>query len=135
MWIGHNLLFDAVAAITAGVDQPECRHTVGQPVNFGVGVAFLLGEEIRSVRDDQPHVADAGLVDAGVIYLVEDSVAQREPDVALVAERRADAGLGAGSPARRNSGPAWCGTIWCTHAVSFCLVVSVISHHERRAYG
>ena len=99
MWIGHNLLFDAVAAIAAGVDQPECRHTVGQPVNFRVGVTFLLGEEIRSVRDDQPHVADAGLVNARVIDLVEDSVAQREPDMALVAEGRPNAGFSAGSPA------------------------------------
>ena len=83
MRIGHDLLFDAVAAITAGVDQLECRHTVGQPFHFVSGIAFLLGEKLRSVRDDQPHVADAGLVNAGVIDLIEDSVAQREPDVAL----------------------------------------------------
>jgi hypothetical protein len=84
--IGHNLLFDAVTAITAGVDQLEGRHTIGQPFHFVAGIAFLLGEKLRAVRDDQPHVADAGLVNAGVINLVEDSVAQREPDAALVAE-------------------------------------------------
>jgi hypothetical protein len=111
MWIGQDLLFDAVAAITAGVDQPESRHTIGQPVNCRVGATFLLGEELRSVRDDQPHVADAGLVNAWVIDLIEDSVAQREPDPTLITEGRANAGLGAGSPARRNSGSTWCGTI------------------------
>ncbi len=38
--IGHNLLFDAVAAILAGIEQPECRHTVGQPFHFVSGIAF-----------------------------------------------------------------------------------------------
>jgi len=124
MWVGHNLLFDAVSAIKARVNQPESRHTVGQPFHFVSSIAFLLGEEIRSVRDDKPHVADAGLVNAGVIDFVEDSVTQRKPDVARVAEGCANAGLGAGSPARRSSGPAWRGTIWCTHAISFLLSIT-----------
>ena len=108
IWIGRNLLFDAVAALMAGVDQPECRHAVGQPFHFVSGIAFLFGEEIRSVRDYHSHIADAGLINAGVIYLVEDSVAQREPDMAPVAEGRTNAGFRAGSPVRRNSGLAWC---------------------------
>jgi hypothetical protein len=71
MGIGHNLLFDAVAAGTAGIDQLECRHTLGYPMNLRVGCTLFLGEEIRSVRDDQPHVADAGVVDPRVVNLIE----------------------------------------------------------------
>lgn len=63
-----------------------------------IGIAFFLGEKLRAVGDDQPHVADAGLINARVINLVKNAVAQREPDMALVAECRAHAGLGAGMP-------------------------------------
>src|SRR3984957_11663521 len=118
MRIGDDLFFDAVAAVAARVDQPESRYTGGQPVNLGVGVALLLGEEVCAVRDDQAHIADAGLIDAGVIYLVEDSVAQREPDAALVAQGRANAGFRAGSPSRRTSGAARRVTSRWTHAIS-----------------
>ena len=38
--VSHNLLFDAVTAITAGVDQPECRHAVGQPFHSVAGIAL-----------------------------------------------------------------------------------------------
>ena len=49
IWISETmLLFDTVADLTEGADQPECRHAVGQPVDCGVGVMFLLKEEIRS---------------------------------------------------------------------------------------
>jgi hypothetical protein len=84
----------------------ECRHTVGQPVNFVPGIAFLLREKLRTVRDDQPHVTNAGFINAWIEYLVKDSVAQREPDPATVAERGAHAGFGAGGPARLSAGSA-----------------------------
>ena len=75
MRVGHDLLLDLVTSIAASIDQPESWHTVRHPVNLRVGVAFLFGEKVRSVRDDHPHVADAGVINARVIYLVEDTVA------------------------------------------------------------
>jgi hypothetical protein len=56
------------------------------------------------LRDDQLHVADTGLVNAGIIDLVEDSLAESEPDATLVAEGFANAGFRAGSPAWLNVG-------------------------------
>jgi hypothetical protein len=50
-------------------------YAVGHPVNLRVGVTLLLGGKVRSVGDYHPYVADAGLIDAGVVYLVEYSVA------------------------------------------------------------
>ena len=42
----------------------------------------------------------------GIIDFVQDAVAEREPHPAVQIERRTNAALGAGSPARRNSRPA-----------------------------
>lgn len=100
-------LFNAVTAVATGIDQLEGRYAVGQPFHGVAGIALLLGEIIYAVRDDQPQVAYAGLVDAWVINLVENSVAQREPDSASVAQGRAKSGLRTGSPARRDTGSAW----------------------------
>ena len=69
-------------------------------------VALLFGKEIAAVGDDESHVARAGLVDAGEVDFVQNAVTQREPDFAVLVERRAGARLGAGGPARRNAGPA-----------------------------
>ena len=108
MRVTHNPFLDAVPTLAAGVDQPECRHTIGQRVKFRVAVAFLFREESRSIRDDQPHVSDARLVNAGIVDFIEDSMAQREPHVALVTERCADARFCAGSPACRTAAAAGC---------------------------
>ena len=105
--IGHNLLFNAIPAIAAGIDQFESRHAVGQPFHFVAGIAFFLGKKLRAVGDDHSHVTDASLINARVINLIENSVAQCKPDPALVAQRRAHTGLGAGCPARGNSRTVW----------------------------
>ena len=68
--ISHYLLFYAVMAITTSVDQLEGRHTVGQPFHFVAGIAFLFGEKLRAVRDNQSHVTNTGLVNSRPIYLV-----------------------------------------------------------------
>ena len=101
--ISHDLLFDAVSAGEARIDQSECWDALSQPMNLRLGVALFLGEEIRSVRDYQSHVADARLIDTGIKYFVENSMAQREPDKALVAEGSAHARFCAASPTWRNT--------------------------------
>ena len=106
--IRNNLLFDAVSARSACIYEPERRNTFGQPMNLRVCIVFFLGEELSFPGDDQSHVADAGLIDAGIKDFVEDSMAQREPDMAFVADGRAHAGFGAGCPTRWNPGRAGC---------------------------
>jgi len=55
------------------------------------------------------QIPRAGLVDAGVIDLVQDAVADREPGPARMGERRACAALGARGPARRYPRPSGSG--------------------------
>src|SRR5579871_837488 len=87
--------------------QEEGRNAVLERFDCYVAVALLLGEEARAVGHDQAEVANAGLVDAGIIDLIEDAVADGEPDAACVRQSRPDAALGARRPAGRNSWPAW----------------------------
>jgi len=47
-------------------------------------VAFFFGEEVATVGDEEAEVAGAGLVDAGEIDLVQNAVADGEPDFAVL---------------------------------------------------
>ena len=58
---------------------------------------------IAAIGDNQSQVACAGAIDAGIVNLVEDAMAESEPNVAFGRERRADTALGARSPARFDS--------------------------------
>jgi hypothetical protein len=104
----HRLL-DAVPPLAAGVDQPiqwNSRVRIFETV-FTTGP--LIREELAAVGDDQPEVARAGQVHAGIEDLGEDALSDREPDVARGAagrvERHPDAILGRRCPARLGSGP------------------------------
>lgn len=66
-------------------------------------MTLLLGEEAVSIGDDQAKVSEAGLIDAGVVNLVEDAVAERKPDAAGGAERCPYAALGTERPAWRDA--------------------------------
>src|SRR5579863_9452759 len=59
-----------------------------------------------AICDQEAHVARAGLIDAGKVDLVEDPVAQGEPNFAVLVERSSDAGLRARCPSRGNARPA-----------------------------
>ena len=102
------MLDDAEPAAGVGVDEPERRHAVLQRGDLEVAVALLLGEEAIAVGDDQAEVARARLIDARIVDLVQDAVAEREPDAADRRQRGADAALRAGGPARRYAWPAGC---------------------------
>src|SRR5579859_2710069 len=69
-------------------------------------MTFLFGEKTVTIGDNQSEVAGAGLVHPGKVDFIENAMTQREPDAAVEVEGRADAGLGARSPARLDAGPA-----------------------------
>ena len=56
---------------------------------------LFFREEIAPIGHDESHIARAGLIDAGEINFVENAVTEREPDFAVLVERRSDAGFGA----------------------------------------
>ena len=58
------------------------------------------------IGDDETEIAGARVIDARVIDLVENPVAQREPDTAVATDRGTDAAFRARRPARRNARPA-----------------------------
>jgi len=92
----------------------------GQTAPSGVGVTLLFGEVRCSIRNDQPHGADAGLVAKRVIDLVAYPVTHCEPDTALVADGSSNAALGTGCPAHLISGSAWrelLRTVKCIHPI------------------
>ena len=101
--IGDNPLDQPEAAIAMRARQQKRRDAVFERLHDRDAIALLLGEETLSVRDDQAEVADAGLIDARIVDLVENAVADGEPDAARFRERRADPALGARGPSGSNS--------------------------------
>ena len=71
-------------------------------------MSLFFGEKAGTVGDDEAQVAGTRLVYPGKIDFIQDAMAQREPYPAVLIERRASSGFGAGGPARRNSRPAGC---------------------------
>ena len=80
--VGDDVLDDAEPAAEMGVDDQEGGDAVLQPAGLEAAVALFLGEEAGAVGDDQAEIAGAGLVDPRVVDLVEDAVAEGEPNAA-----------------------------------------------------
>ena len=130
--IGKDLLLDAVTTIRVGVPQAVGGNAGRQVADFVAGLPLLLGDPAFAVGDDQAHVARAGPVQATIVDLVEDAVAEREPDPAGVAQRDAHAALGAAGPASRDARPARRVVVRTTH---FCLVSCVTSSSSGMTVG
>jgi hypothetical protein len=80
--VGQNLFLDTIAALLACARQSVSRHSICETMDLAVGVSFLFGEKISSVRDDQPEVSCAGLINARIIDLIENPVTDSKPDLA-----------------------------------------------------
>src|SRR5258708_37383424 len=103
MWIGDNVLDDAVAS---------ARFRVGNPIIEGAGfrvldavlqiTPFFMAKGF-TVGDEQLKIAGIGTIHIGIVNLVDDAVAQREPDAASSVVCAADALFGAAGPARFHS--------------------------------
>ena len=104
--IAADVLLDPIAAPSTAVQQAKGWDAVFGAANAVRRVSLLLGEEPAGIGDDEAEVADASLIDPRIENFVDDAVTQREPEAALMAERRSDATLGARCPARGDAGPA-----------------------------
>ena len=68
--IGQHFLFDPVPALHTGIGQFIGWHSrLDRQVAEGT-MAFLFGEELTTVGDNQAEVAGAGLVDTGEIDFI-----------------------------------------------------------------
>src|SRR4029079_9883935 len=78
------------------------RHLRG----LATGVSLLFREGRPAVGHDDAAVADPSLIDPRIVDLVEDTVAQAEPDMAVASNRGPDAALRARCPTPRYARPA-----------------------------
>ena len=104
--IAENFFANPVTAVKARIGELEDGNTRFERDVLKGAVALFFREVAAPIRDDQSQIASAGLIDARKVDLVQDSVAERVPDTAMRVESCANARLGAGCPARRNSRPA-----------------------------
>ena len=104
--IGQDLLLDPIATINRRVPNPIRRNARRHLRGLGAGIPLFFGEVGLPIGHDEPEIARARVIDARIVDLVENPVAQREPDTAVATDRRAEAALRTRRPARRNTRPA-----------------------------
>src|SRR5437870_2353080 len=101
--IGKHELFDDVATVARHVTKHEGRHAIIHRPDHARGVTFLFREIAAATGDDEAEISRTGIVDTGIVDLVENAVAQSEPNAAYDRGRGADSALRARSPARGNA--------------------------------
>src|SRR6266850_855681 len=100
MGIGNDILDDSVPASRFGVGEPIVESALFRIFNPMVQIAPLLVAEGFSIRNEQLKIARIGTIDIGIINLINNAVAQSEPDPAAGMVSSADALFGAARPAR-----------------------------------
>jgi hypothetical protein len=82
--VSENFFMNAVVAVDFRIDEFEGGDARLEGFVFECAMAFLFGEVISSVCDHESEVASAGLIDAGKIHFVDNSVTYREPHFAML---------------------------------------------------
>src|ERR1035438_9611560 len=103
MRIGKHALYQSVAAIGFRIGQAVKEASGLRVLDPVVQVAFFLVAKAFPIGYEELEVARVGLVNMRIIDLIDDAVAQREPEPATGVISRAHALLRARSPAGLNS--------------------------------
>ena len=106
MGVGDEFLGDGVAAAEVVGDDADGEGVLVDVVEVVLEVALFFMEEGLLVGEEEFHVAGLGMVDGGVVDLVERAVGGGEPDAAGRGVRGADGVFFAGSPAGFKAGGA-----------------------------
>ena len=112
--IGQDLLLNAITTIDSRVSNPISKNTRRYLGRLRTRIPLFLREERLSIGHDETKVARACVIDTWVVDLIEDPVAQREPDAAVAADSGTEAALRTRRPAGRTSRPAR-GEILCQY--------------------
>ena len=97
----HSDFFDeAIAPLPVGIREPVKQRVLFQAFGLVEQVTPLLVAERFTIRDQKLQVARVRRIHMRKIDLVDDAVAEREPDAGTAVVRGAETVLGAGSPAR-----------------------------------
>src|SRR3989442_9890148 len=104
--IGDDDLSHPVPSSLAGVDDSVSRHALFYRRDSSVRVTFLFREILVAVGNKKLHVTSIRLIYSRIVDLVQDSVRNCEPDLALVTGGCSHPFFGARRPPRRDTGPA-----------------------------
>src|SRR6185437_9849568 len=104
--IGQDVLDKPVASATFRIGEPVERTISFRVFDLVIQVSLFLVTKRFTVADQELKIARVRLVNGGVINLVDDAVAQREPDPTTRMISGAKTLLGAGCPTRRDTGRA-----------------------------
>ena len=116
--IGQHMFDDTIAAGRIGIGEPVEQAVAFRIIHFVTQVALLLMAEAFSVGDEQLDITRVGLVDGRIVNFVEDSVTEREPNMAARVISCADALLRAVRPAWLDPRRAKGAIAGCNHALS-----------------
>jgi len=90
MRVADNVLDQLVAAFLVAIGVADAEGLGMDVLEAGNQVALFFVDEAGAIGDQQLHVASLGMVDGGVVDLVEDAVGDGEPDAAGGGVGRAD---------------------------------------------
>ena len=93
--IAEYLFVNAISARNVSVGQLVHRDAGFAGTVFERAMPLFFRKEFAPVGHDESHIACAGLIHARKVDFIENAVAQRKPDFAVLIERRADAGFSA----------------------------------------
>ncbi len=100
MRIGDDFLDDAVAAVPIGIRKTIQERPFLWVLDEVVEITPFFVAKRLAIGDEKLNVARVGLIDVGVIDLVDDTVRNREPEAAARVISRSDSFLRAPRPAR-----------------------------------
>ena len=106
MRIGDHLLDDPVASGGIGIGDPVTESAFFRIFELVLQIPPLLMAKCFPVGNQELEITRVGAVHIGVVNLIDDAVAQREPDAATGMIRGADSLFGAAGPPRLDAGGA-----------------------------
>src|SRR5205809_949770 len=99
MGIGNNVFSNSVAAVRLRIRQPIKERAFFRVFDLVVQIATFLMAEGFAVGNEELKIAGVGAVHVGIVNLIDDAMAQGEPNAATGMVGGADALFGAARPA------------------------------------
>src|ERR1700761_3868013 len=115
MRLTDDFFDDAITPFGIRIGEPVKQHIFLGVFNQVVKIAPFLVAKRLAIGDEKLQIARVRRVHMRIINLVDDAMAQGEPEPGTGVVSGADAVLGAGSPARRHAGSAGGVIIWSWH--------------------
>src|ERR1051325_1923631 len=106
MRISDDVLDDAVTPAGFRIGQPVIERALFRILDLMLQVAPFFVAEGLAIGDQKLKIAGVRAIHVGIIQLVDDAVAEGEPDAAAGVVSGADAFLGAAGPTRFDPGRA-----------------------------